>query len=218
MTSFARSSAQRMSSACSAWCPVHEIMEPPNGKTPETSLTVHRDEYARAALSDHDLGCAQSATVVDGDEHAVGRDHSGRTAPSRARSVDAVNPRLRSLAPNLVGIVVLVLIAAVGAACGRPLLVPDTSQRYLDAITQHIRLTLTTLVISVLIAVPLGTLVARVPVLYTPVIGLLGIIYTIPSLALFAILITYVGIGFNNAVIALVAYAQFILVRNVVVG
>lgn len=83
---------------------------------------------------------------------------------------------------------------------------------------QHIRLTLYTLAISLAIAVPLGTLVARVPVLYTPVLGLLGVIYTIPSLALLAYLVTIVGIGVSNALIALVAYAQFILVRNVVVG
>src|SRR5919199_2390522 len=87
-----------------------------------------------------------------------------------------------------------------------------------DALTEHIHLTVVTLAIALAIAVPLGTIVARVPVLYTPVIGLLGLIYTIPSLAMLAFLITYVGIGFQNAVIALVAYAQFILVRNVVVG
>ncbi len=83
---------------------------------------------------------------------------------------------------------------------------------------QHIKLTLATLAIAMAIAVPLGTLIARVPILYTPIIGLLGVIYTIPSLALLAFLIVYVGIGFRNALIALVAYAQFILVRNVVVG
>lgn len=83
---------------------------------------------------------------------------------------------------------------------------------------QHVRLTLITLGIAVLIALPLGTLVARVPFLYVPVIGILGIIYTIPSLALIAYLVAVVGIGTKNVLIALVAYAQFILVRNIVVG
>ncbi|GAC1321811.1 MAG: ABC transporter permease [Chloroflexota bacterium] len=86
------------------------------------------------------------------------------------------------------------------------------------ALGQHIRLCGITLAIAIAIAVPMGTLIARYPVLYTPVIGLMGIIYTIPSLALLAFLVSYVGIGFRNAVIALIAYAQFILVRNVVVG
>lgn len=88
----------------------------------------------------------------------------------------------------------------------------------LTDLVDHIRLTVTTLAIAIAIAVPLGTLIARVPVLYVPLIGILGVIYTIPSLALLAYLVTLVGIGLRNAVIALVAYAQFILVRNVVVG
>jgi osmoprotectant transport system permease protein len=83
---------------------------------------------------------------------------------------------------------------------------------------QHVELTVITLVLAMAIAVPVGTLISRFPVLYTPLIALFGIIYTIPSLALLAFLVVYVGIGRTNALIALVAYAQFILVRNVVVG
>jgi osmoprotectant transport system permease protein len=86
------------------------------------------------------------------------------------------------------------------------------------ATVEHIQLTATTLAISLAIAFPVGTLVARLPILYTPVLGILGLIYTIPSLAMLAFLVTYIGIGFRNAIVALVAYAQFILVRNVVVG
>lgn len=88
----------------------------------------------------------------------------------------------------------------------------------LTMLGQHVRLTVITLVLALAIAVPVGTLIARFPVLYTPLLGLLGIIYTIPSLALLAYLVSVVGIGMNNALIALVAYAQFVLVRNVVVG
>lgn len=83
---------------------------------------------------------------------------------------------------------------------------------------QHVELTVITLVIAMAIALPVGTLISRFPMLYTPLIGLFGVIYTIPSLALLAFLVVYVGIGRTNAIIALVAYAQFILVRNVVVG
>ncbi len=86
------------------------------------------------------------------------------------------------------------------------------------AVGEHLKLCGVTLAIAIAIAVPIGTLIARFPILYTPIIGLMGIIYTIPSLALLAFLVSYVGIGFRNAVIALVAYAQFILIRNVVVG
>lgn len=83
---------------------------------------------------------------------------------------------------------------------------------------EHIRLVLASMAIALLIALPLGTLVARFRVLYTPVVGLTGLIYTIPSLALLVYLIAIVGIGTENAVICLVAYAQFILVRNIAVG
>ncbi|HEY8686916.1 MAG TPA: ABC transporter permease, partial [Chloroflexota bacterium] len=83
---------------------------------------------------------------------------------------------------------------------------------------QHVELTVITLIIAMAIAVPVGTLISRFPILYTPLMVLFGIIYTIPSLALLAFLVVYVGIGRTNAIIALVAYAQFILVRNVVVG
>ena len=90
-----------------------------------------------------------------------------------------------------------------------------------DVITQfgqHMELTITTLALAMAIAIPIGTLISRFPILYTPLIAFFGIIYTIPSLALLAFLVVYVGIGRTNALIALVAYAQFILVRNVVVG
>jgi osmoprotectant transport system permease protein len=49
-------------------------------------------------------------------------------------------------------------------------------------------------------------------------LGVLGAIYTIPSLALFALLIPLFGIGYLTALVALVAYAQMILVRNVATG
>lgn len=83
---------------------------------------------------------------------------------------------------------------------------------------QHLRLAAAALGISVLIALPLGLLIARVKWLQGPVLGVLGVIYTIPSLSLFVLLIPLMGLGFVPAVTALVAYAQLMLVRNWVVG
>jgi len=83
---------------------------------------------------------------------------------------------------------------------------------------EHVQITLITLAIATAIAVPIGTIVARVPLLYAPVMAILGAIYTIPSLALLALLVPYFGFGLVPAAAALVAYAQFILVRNVAVG
>jgi osmoprotectant transport system permease protein len=81
---------------------------------------------------------------------------------------------------------------------------------------EHVILTFTSLGIALLIAFPIGFLVAKYKRLYTPVTGLLGIVYTIPSMALYAALIPYTGLGAKTATIGLVAYAQMILVRNIV--
>jgi osmoprotectant transport system permease protein len=83
---------------------------------------------------------------------------------------------------------------------------------------QHLRLTVEVLAISLVIAVPLGVLVARIRWLQGPVLGVLGVVYTIPSLSLFVLLIPQFGLGVTPAVIALVAYAQLMLVRNWVIG
>ena len=94
----------------------------------------------------------------------------------------------------------------------------DNLPRIAELFGEHLRLTVISLTIALLIAVPLGVLVARVGWLRGPVLGTLGVIYTIPSLSLFVLLIPLFGLGAVPAVIALVAYAQLVLVRNVVVG
>ncbi|MDQ5851018.1 MAG: ABC transporter permease [Chloroflexota bacterium] len=83
---------------------------------------------------------------------------------------------------------------------------------------EHVRMTLIALAIALLIALPVGVLITRVKRLEEPVMGLFQILYTIPSLALLVLLIPFVGLGLDNAVIVLVTYAQVILVRNIVVG
>ncbi len=83
---------------------------------------------------------------------------------------------------------------------------------------QHLQLTLIVLFLSLIISIPLGVLIVRVNWLQAPVLGILGVIYTIPSLSLFVLLIPLVGLGIRPAIIALVAYSQLLLVRNWVVG
>jgi osmoprotectant transport system permease protein len=94
----------------------------------------------------------------------------------------------------------------------------DNLPQIAELFGEHLRLTAIALAIALLIAVPLGVLVARVHWLRGPVLGALGVIYTIPSLSLFVLLIPLVGLGAVPAVIALVAYAQLVLVRNIVIG
>ncbi len=83
---------------------------------------------------------------------------------------------------------------------------------------QHLWMTLLALGIALLIALPIGILITRVKRLERPVMTVLNVLYTVPSLALLVLLIPFVGLGLDNAVIVLVVYAQVILVRNIVVG
>ncbi len=83
---------------------------------------------------------------------------------------------------------------------------------------QHLALVGTSLLLAIAIALPLGVYAARARRFGRPLLGVLGAIYTIPSLALLAVLVRYSGLGFWTAVIVLVAYAQFVLVRNIASG
>jgi osmoprotectant transport system permease protein len=80
----------------------------------------------------------------------------------------------------------------------------------------HAEMVAIALAIGIAIALPIGVLVARRPRLANLVLGLLGAIYTIPSLAMLAVLVQIEGLGFPTAVTALVLYAQVLLVRNIV--
>lgn len=83
---------------------------------------------------------------------------------------------------------------------------------------QHVELVGLALAIAFAIALPLGALAARNDRLRGPLLGVLGVAYTLPSLAVFALLIPLFGLGLVTTEIALVTYAQMILVRNIVTG
>jgi osmoprotectant transport system permease protein len=83
---------------------------------------------------------------------------------------------------------------------------------------QHLQLTLAVLFFTLLVGIPLGIFLERTPWLRGPVLGVLGVVYTIPSLSFFVLLIPLFGLGFTPAIIALTAYAQLLLVRNWLVG
>ena len=79
---------------------------------------------------------------------------------------------------------------------------------------QHVELVAIALVIAFAIALPCGVLVARSRA-GPAILATLNVVYTIPSLALLALLVPIFGIGTTTALVALVAYALMILVRNV---
>ncbi|GAB6927825.1 hypothetical protein JCM10914A_18080 [Paenibacillus sp. JCM 10914] len=87
-----------------------------------------------------------------------------------------------------------------------------------SALLEHCIMTLVSLAIASAIALPVGYWLSRHRKIAIPVLSILGIIYAIPSLGMFALLIPLVGLGFKSAIIALVVYSQLILVRNVIAG
>ena len=87
-----------------------------------------------------------------------------------------------------------------------------------DLIGQHLVLTGAALGIALAIALPVGLLVYRFRWLAVPVLGVLSVLYTIPSLALIILLIPRFGLTRTSVVIALVVYAQVVLVRNILAG
>lgn len=116
--------------------------------------------------------------------------------------------------------------AHVAAAAGDPAANPWLSWDYVQrnwgdisrALEQHAGLTVQAVLIACAIAVPLGMLAHLRPRLAAPIVGTSSVLYTIPSLALFTVLVPWTGIGRTPVLIGLVVYALLVLVRNVLVG
>ncbi|HJQ76898.1 MAG TPA: ABC transporter permease [Acidimicrobiia bacterium] len=87
-----------------------------------------------------------------------------------------------------------------------------------DRTVEHLFLTLVPVGLGVVIASALTAAVLRWRRSFGPITVTAGILYTIPSLALFAALIPVVGLNAGNAIIALTSYTLLILVRNFVAG
>ncbi|MGB5974293.1 MAG: ABC transporter permease [Nodosilinea sp.] len=88
----------------------------------------------------------------------------------------------------------------------------------LTLLLQHLRMTGISLGIAITVAVPLALLVSRLRWLAVPVLGGLGILYTVPSLALIIFLVPLFGLNATSVIVAMVLYTQVILVRNLTVG
>ena len=87
-----------------------------------------------------------------------------------------------------------------------------------DATKQHVELTAIAVAVGLVISLPLGTVAWRFRWLETPVLGFAGVLYTVPSLALFALLVPVTGLTTLTAEIGLVSYTLLIIIRNVVAG
>ena len=83
---------------------------------------------------------------------------------------------------------------------------------------QHLFMTVIALLISTPLALFLALVIVHHKRLNTVIMGFLGILYTIPSIALIILLLPIFGLNSTSVIIALVIYTQVILVRNVVAG
>jgi osmoprotectant transport system permease protein len=96
--------------------------------------------------------------------------------------------------------------------------VQDHTEEIKQALVEHVQLTVLAVLFGLAIALPLALLSVRYRRLYGPVIAITGVLYTIPSLALFALLLPLTGLSRTTALIPLTAYTLLILVRNIVTG
>ena len=87
-----------------------------------------------------------------------------------------------------------------------------------DALVQHVEIVLASVLLGLAIAVPLALLARRYRKLEGLIVGTTTAIYTIPSLALYSLLVPITGLGVNTVVIGLGLYSLTILVRNILEG
>lgn len=105
---------------------------------------------------------------------------------------------------------------------GEPLIrwdwVAGHADEFMFRLGEHAELTVIAVGVGFIIAFALSLLILRVPRLEGPVTWVTGTLYTIPSLALFALLLPYTGLTILTAEIGLVSYTLLILIRNIVRG
>ncbi len=83
---------------------------------------------------------------------------------------------------------------------------------------EHLLLVIVAITIATIVSIPLGILITRNQLLRQPILAIANVLQTIPSLALFGLLIPLVGIGSVPAIIALTLYSFLPIIRNTYVG
>ncbi|GAA3136352.1 hypothetical protein GCM10010449_66070 [Streptomyces rectiviolaceus] len=91
-------------------------------------------------------------------------------------------------------------------------------QIIVDAVLQHLELTAVSVLIALVIAVPLAVVARRWALAAGPVLALTTVLYTIPSLAMFSLLLPVYGLSASLVVAGLVLYSLTLLVRNILAG
>lgn len=88
----------------------------------------------------------------------------------------------------------------------------------IDRTWEHLTLTGVSVGIGLVLSIALTVVVLRWRWTYAAITGFTGLLYTIPSLALFALLVPFTGLSATTAIIALTSYTLLILIRNIVAG
>ncbi|WBB78869.1 ABC transporter permease [Micromonospora sp. WMMD882] len=96
--------------------------------------------------------------------------------------------------------------------------VRDNSDTIVAALGEHVSLTARAVVIAALVALPLAVLAHWYRPLTGPILAFTGVLYTVPSLALFAFLAPYLGIGAVTVLSVVALYALLVIVRNALAG
>ncbi|MCQ9637904.1 ABC transporter permease subunit [Chryseobacterium sp. WG14] len=94
----------------------------------------------------------------------------------------------------------------------------EQHEKLLNQIIQHLGLTFLSLLLAIIVGLPLGILIARKRKLSGSVLGIAGILQTIPSIALLGFMIPVFGIGPKPAIAALLTYALLPIIRNTYTG
>ena len=163
----------------------------------------------RSATCSRTARCTAASSTRDGD--ALGSltvETLARLAPGRDRVLAQLQIRER---------------AAASASCVErngfcPDWIADNWERYKTPLIEHIELTLVSVAIGFVIAFALALLAHRRRWLIAPITQITGILYTLPSVAVFFLLLPLTGRGKTTAIIALVAYTLLIIFRNVITG
>lgn len=92
------------------------------------------------------------------------------------------------------------------------------NDRLLTAFGQHLQIVGITLLLSIVLASVLSFFIISSRRATNIVLQFFEIFYSIPSLALFALLVPITGLGMDSAIIVLVLYSQYLLIRNIVTG
>ncbi|HVL97771.1 MAG TPA: ABC transporter permease [Egibacteraceae bacterium] len=109
-------------------------------------------------------------------------------------------------------------VAQAGEALIRWDWIARNTGRIQGLVVEHVELTVVPVLAGLAIAFPLSLAAVRWPGFYAPLLSVTGLLFTLPSLALFVLLLPFTGISRTTAVLPLTAYTLLVLTRNIVEG